>query len=108
MVINYKFNLADEDGNNIFHHLLNDSDINKDDTHDFITEYYNKIENEDYNDDKMKRSAGIPMNELKAGHIFHAITYGLNAMGPHASQLSEDERWKITLYVQEELQHYGK
>jgi mono/diheme cytochrome c family protein len=61
-----------------------------------------------YNDEKLKRRAGVPMNELKAGHIFHAITYGLNAMGPHATQITEDERWKITLYVQEELQHLGK
>jgi len=60
-----------------------------------------------YNDGKLIRRAGVPMNELKAGHIFHTITYGLNSMGPHASQLSEEERWKITLYVQEELQHYG-
>ena len=41
------------------------------------------------------------MSKLDAGHIFHAITYGLNAMGPHASQLTEEERWKIVLYVQE-------
>ena len=61
-----------------------------------------------YNDDKLKRRCDVPMCELKAGHIFHAITYGLNAMGPHASQITEDERWKITLYVQEELQHLGK
>ena len=48
------------------------------------------------------------MNQLEAGHIFHALTYGLNAMGPHATQINEDERWKITLYVQEELQNLGK
>ncbi len=61
-----------------------------------------------YNDEKLKRRCDVPMCDLKAGHIFHAITYGLNAMGPHASQINEDERWKIVLYVQEELQHYGK
>ena len=61
-----------------------------------------------YNDDKLKRRCDLPMCDLKAGHIFHAITYGLNAMGPHASQINEEERWKITLYVQEELQHYGQ
>jgi mono/diheme cytochrome c family protein len=48
------------------------------------------------------------MNELKAGHIFHAITYGLNAMGPHASQVTEEERWLIVNYVQQELQNSGK
>ncbi len=61
-----------------------------------------------YNDDKLKRRCGVPMCDLKAGHIFHAITFGLNSMGPHASQINEQERWKITLYIQEELQHYGK
>ena len=61
-----------------------------------------------YNDEKLKRRAGVPMNELAAGHIFHTITYGLNAMGPHATQINEEERWKITLYVQEELQNLGK
>tara|TARA_B100001142_G_scaffold6323_1_gene6424 strand:+ start:866 stop:1450 length:585 start_codon:yes stop_codon:yes gene_type:complete len=54
-----------------------------------------------YNDNKTKRRSGTTMSELKAGHIFHAITYGLNAMGPHASQLTEKERWQIVLYVQE-------
>ena len=54
-----------------------------------------------YNDNKVLRRCELPMSELKPGHIFHAITYGLNAMGPHASQLSEQERWKIVLYVQE-------
>ena len=61
-----------------------------------------------YNDRKLKRRCDLPMCDLKAGHIFHAITYGLSAMGPHASQINEEERWKITLYVQEELQHYGQ
>jgi len=58
-----------------------------------------------YNDSKLLRRCDLPMCDLKPGHIFHAITYGLNAMGPHASQLSEEERWKIVLYVQE-LQKY--
>jgi cytochrome c553 len=54
-----------------------------------------------YTDSKTLRRCNLPMCDLKEGHIFHAITYGLNAMGPHASQLSEEERWKIVLYVQE-------
>ena len=47
------------------------------------------------------------MKELKEGHIFHAITYGIEgkAMGPHASQITELERWKIVYYVQEVLQN---
>jgi len=60
-----------------------------------------------YNDSKLLRRCNLPMCDLKAGHIFHTITYGLNAMGPHASQITEEERWKIVLYVQEELQHKG-
>ena len=59
-----------------------------------------------YNDDMQKRRSGATMKKLTPGHIFHAITYGLNAMGPHASQLTETERWKIVLYVQE-LQKYS-
>ncbi len=54
-----------------------------------------------YNDNITLRRCDLPMSKLKPGHIFHAITYGLNAMGPHASQLTEEERWKIVLYVQE-------
>ena len=61
-----------------------------------------------YNDEELLRRAGVPMNELKAGHMFHAITYGLNAMGPHASQVTEEERWLIVNYVQQELQNSGK
>ena len=60
-----------------------------------------------YNDSKTLRRCNLPMCDLKAGHIFHAITFGLNAMGPHATQITENERWKIVLYVQEELQDYG-
>jgi mono/diheme cytochrome c family protein len=59
-----------------------------------------------YNDGKLLRRANVPMNQITSGHIFHALTFGLNAMGPHSSQLSEEERWKIVLYVQE-LQKYN-
>ena len=45
-------------------------------------------------------SRGGAMKDLSAGKIFHAITYGVNMMGPHASQLNKEERWKITHYVQ--------
>jgi len=40
------------------------------------------------------------MKDLTTGKIFHTITYGVNMMGPHASQLNKVERWKITHYVQ--------
>ena len=29
-------------------------------------------------------------------------------MGPHASQVTEEERWLIVNYVQQELQNLGK
>jgi cytochrome c len=44
---------------------------------------------------------GMPMSSLPAGRIYHAIVYGLNSMGSHASQLSPEERWKVVLYVQQ-------
>ena len=34
------------------------------------------------------------------GHIFHVITYGKGRMGPHRSQITPEERWKIVRYVQ--------
>tara|TARA_B110000444_G_scaffold223391_1_gene225978 strand:+ start:9606 stop:10199 length:594 start_codon:yes stop_codon:yes gene_type:complete len=52
-----------------------------------------------YADNVAPRRSGATMSELTDGHIFHALTYGLNAMGPHASQLSKTERWKIVHYV---------
>ena len=52
-----------------------------------------------YNDNIQIRRTGSTMSELKDGHIYHAITYGLNAMGPHASQISPEERWKIIMFV---------
>lgn len=54
-----------------------------------------------YADKTPNRRPGISMSELTDGHIYHTITYGFNAMGPHASQLKEEERWKIVHYVHE-------
>lgn len=45
-------------------------------------------------------SRGGKVQELSAGKIFHTITYGLNMMGSHASQISPEDRWKIVHYVQ--------
>jgi mono/diheme cytochrome c family protein len=44
-------------------------------------------------------SRGGAMKDLTDGKIYHTITYGLNLMGPHASQITPEERWKIVLYV---------
>lgn len=40
------------------------------------------------------------LKNLSEGKMFHTITYGKNLMGPHASQLSVEERWKVIRYVQ--------
>jgi mono/diheme cytochrome c family protein len=45
---------------------------------------------------------GVPSyadREITDGSIFHVITYGLNAMGSHANQLSQEERWQVADYV---------
>ena len=52
-----------------------------------------------YSDDLLVRRSGTTMKNLTDGHMYHAITYGFNAMGPHASQISSEERWKIIMYV---------
>lgn len=36
---------------------------------------------------------------ITEGHIFHVITYGAGLMGSHGSQVSPEDRWKITKYV---------
>ncbi len=46
-------------------------------------------------------SRGGKMSELTPGKIYHTITYGWNAMGPHASQITPEDRWKVVMYVQE-------
>lgn len=40
------------------------------------------------------------LKTLPEGKIFHSITYGKGLMGSHSSQLTQEERWKVVLYVQ--------
>lgn len=40
------------------------------------------------------------LKNLSEGKMFHTITYGKNLMGSHASQLNNEERWKVIRYVQ--------
>ena len=53
-----------------------------------------------------ERYAGVPsytsaaVKNVTEGHIFHVITQGKGRMASHASQLSQEERWKIVRYVQ--------
>lgn len=45
---------------------------------------------------------GVPNYKDRAitvGSVFHVETYGLNAMGSHANQLSKKERWQVAEYV---------
>ena len=49
-------------------------------------------------------SRGGNVSDLTDGKIFHTITYGVNLMGSHASQLLPMERWKVIMYVHQ-LQH---
>lgn len=36
---------------------------------------------------------------ITEGSIFHIVTYGINSMGSHANQLSQEERWLVAAYV---------
>lgn len=40
-----------------------------------------------------------PARAVTEGSIYHVIYYGKNAMGSHAGQLSEKERWQVIAYV---------
>jgi len=44
--------------------------------------------------------SGSQLKDLPEGKMFWTVTYGKNLMGSHASQLTQDERWKIIMYVQ--------
>ncbi len=46
-------------------------------------------------------SRGGLMKDLTVGKIYHTITYGVNNMGAHASQVLPTDRWKIVEYVQQ-------
>ena len=40
------------------------------------------------------------VKDLPEGQVFHTITHGRGRMMSHASQVTVEERWKITRYVQ--------
>jgi mono/diheme cytochrome c family protein len=40
-----------------------------------------------------------PLRDLPEGKMFHSITYGKGAMGPHAPLLNKEERWLVVQYV---------
>lgn len=49
---------------------------------------------------------GAGLKNLPEGKIFHSITYGKGLMGAHSGMLTQEERWKLVLYVQK-LQNPG-
>lgn len=42
---------------------------------------------------------GDALKGISEGHIFHVITHGKGLMWPHGSQISVEDRWKISMYV---------
>ena len=40
------------------------------------------------------------IKDLPAGKIFFSITYGKGLMGAHYSQISQEDRWKLTYYIE--------
>ncbi|MCK5400256.1 MAG: cytochrome c [Flavobacteriaceae bacterium] len=51
---------------------------------------------------KREKILGIPNyvdREITEGSIYHTIYYGKNAMGSHANQINEEERWQVVAYV---------
>ncbi|MBF02020.1 MAG: cytochrome C [Flavobacterium sp.] len=51
---------------------------------------------------KREKFLGVPSykdREITEGSIYHVVTYGLNSMGSHANQLTQEERWQVADYV---------
>lgn len=51
---------------------------------------------------KREKFLGVPSyadRQITEGSVFHVITYGLNSMGSHANQLSQEERWQVVDHV---------
>jgi len=44
---------------------------------------------------------------MTEGTMFHSVTYGINAMGSYASQLSTEQRWMIIHYIKEKQKVAG-
>ena len=41
--------------------------------------------------------------DLPEGKMFHTITYGKVLMGSHASQLTQEERWLLVMYIRNQF-----
>ena len=85
---------------------LNPTTINQDKAKDLYTVYC-AICHGEKGDGKgnlvvKEKFLGVPNykdREITDGSIFHVITYGLNSMGSHANNLSQEERWMVADYV---------
>ena len=54
------------------------------------------VQNDKFPPLPVKFAEGLGISE---GKMFHTITYGKGLMGPHASQLNKEERWKLVHYI---------
>ena len=54
------------------------------------------VQNEKFPPLPVKFAPGLAIPE---GKMFHTITYGKGLMGAHASQLNQEERWKLVHYI---------
>ena len=51
---------------------------------------------------KREKFLGVPSyadRVITEGSVFHVETYGMNAMGSHANQLTQEERWMVAAHV---------
>ena len=51
---------------------------------------------------KQEKFLGVPNykdRQITEGSVFHVETFGLNAMGSYANQLTAHERWMVAMYV---------
>ena len=60
---------------------------------------------------KFKGVANLNQDRLKTvplGHIYHVITNGRGRMMPHGTQVNPEERWKIAMFIRNEIQGAGE
>ncbi len=58
------------------------------------------VQNDKFPPLPVKFAPGLAISE---GKMFHTITHGKGLMGPHASQLNQEERWKLVHYIRSEF-----
>ncbi|WP_340065074.1 cytochrome c [Ascidiimonas aurantiaca] len=51
---------------------------------------------------KREKILGVPNykdRDINEGTTYHVIYHGINSMGSYSSQLNEEERWQVSIYV---------